>query len=182
MLKKIINNGNYDIIDLHTPMGGMLGRMASRKARKKGTKVIYTAHGFHFYEGAPLLNWLIYYPIEKYLSRKTDVLITINQEDYELAKKKFKMKKVFKINGIGINEKKFTNIKEISLKEYFPNVKNPFILTFVGELNDNKNQIFLIKSFHEIVKTHPNIVLCLIGNGKNKNKYQKEIDKLKLGN
>src|SRR5690554_486635 len=66
MLKKIINNGNYDIIDLHTPMGGMLGRMAARKARKKGTKVIYTAHGFHFYEGAPLLNWLIYYPIEKY--------------------------------------------------------------------------------------------------------------------
>ena len=82
-LKKIIDNNNYKIIHSHTPVAGILTRLAVRKARKSETKVIYTAHGFHFYKGAPLLNWLIYYPIEKICSRWTDCLITINSEDYE---------------------------------------------------------------------------------------------------
>jgi glycosyltransferase EpsD len=72
----------------------MLTRLAAQDARKKGSKVFYTAHGFHFYKGAPLINWLAYYPAEKWLARKTDVLITINQEDYTLAQKKMKAKKV----------------------------------------------------------------------------------------
>ena len=82
-LKKIIAEGDYDIIHCHTPVGAMLTRLAAQNARKKGTKVIYTAHGFHFYKGAPLINWLAYYPVEKWLARKTDVLITINKEDYK---------------------------------------------------------------------------------------------------
>ena len=77
-LKKIINENKYEIIHCHTPVGGVLTRLAAKKARKKGTRVIYTAHGFHFYKEAPLLNWLIYYPIEKWLSRYTDCLITMN--------------------------------------------------------------------------------------------------------
>ena len=83
---------SYDIIHCHTPVGGVLTRLAARSYREKGTKVIYTAHGFHFYKGAPLLNWIIYYPIEKYLAKYTDTLITINQEDYQLAKNKFNKK------------------------------------------------------------------------------------------
>ncbi|WP_051004276.1 glycosyltransferase [Treponema primitia] len=85
--KEILEN-DYDIIHCHTPMGGCLSRLA---ARKKRAMIIYTAHGFHFFKGAPLINWLLYYPIEKYLSRYTDCLITINQEDYNFARKKFKM-------------------------------------------------------------------------------------------
>jgi glycosyltransferase EpsD len=86
-LKRIVAN-NYDIIHCHTPMGAFLARIAFRKNQ---TKIIYTAHGFHFFKGAPLLNWIVYYPIEKYLLRYTDGLITINKEDYNLAKKKFKI-------------------------------------------------------------------------------------------
>ena len=83
-LKKIINDEKFDLIHCHTPMGGVITRLAAKKVRKNGTKVFYTAHGFHFYKGAPKINWMIYYPIEKYLSKYTDVLITINHEDYEL--------------------------------------------------------------------------------------------------
>jgi glycosyltransferase EpsD len=79
---------DYDIIHCHTPMGACLARLAARKGR---AKIIYTAHGFHFFKGAPLLNWLVYYPIEKYLSKYTDCLVTINKEDYNLAIRKFKM-------------------------------------------------------------------------------------------
>ena len=63
-LKNIIDTEQYEIIHCHTPMGGAIGRLAARSARKKGTKVIYTAHGFHFFKGAPLVNWLAYYPAE----------------------------------------------------------------------------------------------------------------------
>jgi glycosyltransferase EpsD len=86
-LKTILLN-DYDLIHCHTPMGGCLTRLAARKDR---AKIIYTAHGFHFYKGAPLLNWIVYYPIEKYLVKYTDCLITINQEDYSLANQKFKI-------------------------------------------------------------------------------------------
>ena len=86
-LKNILANGNYQILHCHTPMGGVLGRLAALKLWKQGKlKVIYTAHGFHFYKGAPLVNWLLYYPMEKFLAHWTDVIITINEEDYERAK------------------------------------------------------------------------------------------------
>lgn len=89
-LKKILKKNEYDIIHCHTPMGGVIGRLAAKKLWKNGRiKTIYTAHGFHFYKGAPLLNWLLYYPIEKWLSHITDIIITINEEDYERAKKAF---------------------------------------------------------------------------------------------
>ena len=107
-LKKIIDDNNSEIVHCHAPVGGVLARLAARKARKKGTRVIYTAHGFHFYKGAPLLNWIIYYPIEKFLSRYTDCLITINQEDYELAKKRFKKaKQIEYVHGVGVDSEKF---------------------------------------------------------------------------
>ena len=94
-LKNVIENGNYDIVHCHTPNASVITRLACRKFRKKNNlKVFYTAHGFHFYKGAPKVNWLVYYPIEKFCSRFTDKLITINTEDYELAKRKFKAKEV----------------------------------------------------------------------------------------
>lgn len=89
-LKELLRKNQYDILHCHTPMGGVLGRLAAKKLWKEHKiKVIYTAHGFHFYKGAPILNWLLYYPMEKWLSRCTDVIVTINEEDYERAKKSF---------------------------------------------------------------------------------------------
>lgn len=108
-LKKILNENQYDILHCHTPVGSVVARLAAKSLRKKGKiKVIYTAHGFHFYKGAPLLNWILYYPVEKILSNWTDILILINEEDYELAvKKHFKAKNIVKIDGVGVNLEKF---------------------------------------------------------------------------
>lgn len=100
----IIKRENIDYIHCNTPTGGVLGRLAGKKCKVK--KVIYQAHGFHFYKGASIVNWLIYYPIEKWMARYTDALITINQEDYELAKSKFKLRKngkVYYVPGVGID-------------------------------------------------------------------------------
>ena len=101
-LRKIINTNKYDVIYCHTPVGGFVGRVASISARKAGAKVVYFAHGLHFYRGAPFINWIVFYPIEKLLTRFTDTIITINREDYDNSKKLLGCPDVHLINGIGI--------------------------------------------------------------------------------
>lgn len=168
-LKQIINQNNYQIIHCHTPLGGVLARLAARQARKKGTKVVYTAHGFHFCKGAPFINWLIYYPIEKYLSRHTDHLITINREDFELARKhRFKSGKIEWVHGVGVDTEKFKpanlNIKS-ALRKSFGYAPNDFLLCYAGEFNKNKNQQFLMQVMALLKDELPHVKLLLAGEG-----------------
>ncbi len=100
----------FDLIHCHTPICAAIVRACAKKYRKQyGTKVLYTAHGFHFYKGAPLKNWLLYYPIEKWLSKYTDVLMVMNREDLDRAKRKFKAGKVVYVPGIGIDIERFAS-------------------------------------------------------------------------
>ena len=179
-LKKIIDENQYDIIHCHTPVGGVLARLAARKIRKNGTKVIYTAHGFHFYKGAPLINWIIYYPIEKICARWTDCLITITNEDYEFAKKHLKTERIEHTHGIGVNVENFTKIiseKEKKEKKKEFSIKNEdFVFSYVAELNENKNQKLLINVIKELKKENSNIKLLLVGQGALLEKYKKIIN------
>lgn len=168
-LEKIINNEKYDIVHCHTPMGGVIGRLAARKARKHNTKVIYTAHGFHFFKGAPVINWLLYYPIEKFLSKYTDVLITINEEDYQRAKN-FKAKRVEYIPGIGVDTSKFCNavVDKDKKREDLSIPKDAFVAVSVGELNKNKNHQTAIKAIAKLNNSHIYYIIC--GRGANEKK------------
>lgn len=150
-LKKVIDEGNYDIIHCHTPVGAMLTRLAAHDARKKGSKVFYTAHGFHFYKGAPAINWIAYYPVEKWLARKTDVLITINKEDYNRAKR-FKAGKLVYVPGVGIDINKFSGCignREEKRAELGLNGKD-FVLLSVGELIARKNHALVLDAMGEL--------------------------------
>lgn len=177
-LKKVINDNEYEIIHCHTPVGGAIARLAAREAREKyNTRVIYTAHGFHFYKGAPLINWLIYYPIEKWLSKYTDCLITINTEDYELAKKKFrKIKNIELVHGVGLDTSRFDiEITENELDDLRKQIgisKENIVLSYVAELNKNKNQILLIKTVEELVKENDKYRLILVGDGNKRQEYE----------
>lgn len=164
-LKRVIDDGEYDIIHCHTPVGAMLTRLAAKQARKKGTKVFYTAHGFHFYKGAPAINWILYYPVEKWLSRYTDVLITINKEDYERAKT-FKAGKVCYVPGVGIDLKKFNAgyvNKEQKRKEIGVSADD-FVLLSVGELIPRKNHEVVIRALSVLKQldklNHIEYVIC----------------------
>ena len=140
---ELINTYHYDFIHCHTPIGSVIGRIAAHRTR---TKIIYTAHGFHFYDGAPIKNWLLYYPVEKFLSKYTDVLITINKEDYKRAKEHFQAKKIYYVPGVGIDTKKFSPSKvgrERIRAELGLDNKDIMLLS-VGELNENKNHISVI--------------------------------------
>jgi len=182
-LKKIIKKNSYDIIHCHTPMGGVLTRLAAIKSRKKGTKVIYTAHGFHFFKGAPIKNWILYYPVEKILSYFTDLLITINKEDYNIASEKFKSKEVVLINGVGVNLNDFFSVdisEKNKLRKKLGFDINDFILIYVAELSDRKNQNMIIKVIDKLKNKIPNIKLLLVGKGDLKTEYKKQIRNKKL--
>lgn len=175
-LKKLINNGEYDIIHCHSPIGGVLTRFAARKARKKGTKVLYTAHGFHFFKGAPLINWMVYFPIEWICSFFADVLITINQEDYDFAKKHMHAKEIKYVPGIGIDTKTFgENISKRELiRQKLGISQEEIALLSVGELNNNKNHEIVIRALAQMEEK--NIVYVICGIGKNE-EYLKDLAK-----
>lgn len=186
-LKKIIDENNYNIIHCHTPVGGVLTRLSARKARKNGTKVFYTAHGFHFYKGAPLLNWLIYYPIEKICARWTDCLITINEEDYKFAKNHFKnINKIRFVKGVGVDSKKFgknnmSQEQKEALREEIGINKDDFVIIYPAELSKRKNQGMLIKAIR-LIDNKKRIKVLLPGNDSNNRKYQKLAKKIGVDN
>lgn len=160
-LIEIMNVNNYSLMHCHSPIGGAIGRLAARSARKKGTKVIYTAHGFHFFKGAPLVNWLAYYPAERWLARYTDVLITINTEDYEIAKK-FNVNRIEYVPGVGIDTDKFKNIEvnRTEKRESLGVSEDDFMIISVGELNKNKNHQVIIRAIAKLRNEKIKYVLC----------------------
>uniref|UniRef100_UPI003FF0FDBD glycosyltransferase family 4 protein n=1 Tax=Fusobacterium mortiferum TaxID=850 RepID=UPI003FF0FDBD len=177
-VKKILEKNKYKFLHCHSPIGGVIGRIAGHLTK---TKVIYTAHGFHFFKGAPLINWLIYYPIEKYLSKYTDILITINKEDYERAKT-FLAKRVEYIPGVGVDVEKIRNIEvnKDKKREELGLTKDNIVLLSVGELNKNKNHEVVIKALAQL--NNPNIHYLICGQGNLKGYLEKLIRKLKLEN
>nr|WP_293993917.1 glycosyltransferase family 4 protein [uncultured Fusobacterium sp.] len=176
-LNKYLKENQVDLIHCHTPVGGVVGRMIGRW--NKVSRIIYTAHGFHFFDGGPKINWLIYYPIEKILSKFTDTLITINKEDYERAKT-FYAKRVEYVPGVGVDVDKIQSIKvdkEQKRKELGLSMDD-IVLLSVGELNDNKNHITPIKALAEI--KNKNIKYLIAGKGPLENHLKEEIKKLGL--
>ncbi len=157
-LRKLIGEEDYDIIHLHTPVAAFLGRLAARTLKRKN--IIYTAHGFHFYKGAPLKNWLIYYPIEFLAMRWTDKLITINQEDYGRAKKMAgRRAHIYKVDGVGLDLKKYSAGDGAKIKRELNLSKDDFIVTVIGEANRNKNQIQLIKAIEILEEKYKAIIV-----------------------
>ncbi|MBO6215336.1 MAG: glycosyltransferase [Lachnospiraceae bacterium] len=159
-LRKLSRTRRYDIVHCQSPIGGVLIRLAFRKARQRGTRVIYTAHGFHFFDGAGRVAWMVYYPVEKALSKITDVLITINREDYERSKT-FGAKKNVYIPGIGVHTAEFRNTetdREAKRRELGISPED-FVFMSTGQLSVRKNQEVVIRA---LAKTPNNRVKYLI--------------------
>lgn len=184
-LKRLIEKNDYDIIYCHTPVGGLVARIAAHSARKKGTKVVYCGHGLHFYKGAPLVNWLVFYPMEKWMATMTDMFITINPEDYERVKKDFNQKmKVRMIHGIGVNFARLNigNREEVR-KKYRMKLEIPNdgeVLIYVAEILKNKNQQMLIHTLKELHDKGRKMYLLLPGPDHSNGEFNKLAEKLGL--
>lgn len=159
-MKKVISSGNYDMIWTNEPVMGVVTRLAARQSRKRGTKVLYMVHGFHFYKGAPLVNWLVYYPIENFASRFCDEIVTINREDYRRAKR-LHAPKVRYIHGIGIDMTRLHMVgTRCNIREELGLSKDSFLLLSVGELMPRKNQQVIIKALGKIKDKNIHYILC----------------------
>ena len=171
-LKIISKEVSYDIVHTHTPVASTLTRIIFKKSN---SRVIYTAHGFHFYKGAPLINWLIYYPIEWWLARHTDIIITINKADYNRAKKSFRAGKIEYIPGVGINLNMFDHLnKENKLERSdFGIPSDAKLILSVGELNENKNHEVVIKALGILKDENVHYAIC--GEGSLRGKLEKTI-------
>ena len=160
-LKDIIDEGDFDIIHCHTPVAAFLTRLAARDARKKGCKVIYTAHGYHFYKGAPLLNWLVFFPAEWIASFFTDVLITINREDYKFSRKHLHAKRLEYVQGVGVKLERFQNhsAERDAIRVSLGLDKDDFVLLSVAEMTKNKNHRMMLEAMARIPNPHVHL-LC----------------------
>lgn len=166
-VKKIIDEGHYDFVHTNTPAAGVFTRLAAVHARKNGTCVLYTAHGFHFYKGASKKNWLLYYPVEKIFAGFTDKLLTINTEDYMLASQKFKTK-VYHIHGVGANSSRFYVLSAQEKAQARKDLHIPDdakVIMNVGELLPNKNQKTAILAMKTVCEKYPTTLLLIAGNG-----------------
>lgn len=167
MLKKLCETQDYSLIHTQSPIGGAVLRLAAAPCRKKGCRVIYTAHGFHFYKGASLLRWLCFYPVEKWLSAYTDVLITINAEDYRLARR-FSAREVCLVPGIGIHLSDYCPDagKRRSMRRAFGFRRQDFVVLGVGQLSRRKNQEVVIQALALLGRDNVHYVLAGIGERK----------------
>ncbi|GKW45322.1 glycosyltransferase family 4 protein [Planococcus sp. NCCP-2050] len=175
-LKTLIKEEDFDLIHVHTPVASLLTRFAYKKYGNG--KIIYTAHGFHFYKGAPLLNWLLYYPAEKSVVKWTDALITINNEDYNRALNMgYKKENVYLVHGVGVEQNSLDE-EVFDKKLYKQNLglkENDLIISYIAEINENKNHRYLIGNWNKIKLKVPNSVLLIIGDGVLKEELEKKI-------
>lgn len=169
-LKKIVTNNQIDVIHCNTPVGGMIGRLIGK--RYHIPKVIYTAHGFHFFKGAPLFNNTVLKLAEKIMAHWTDAIITMNEEDYQAAKK-FKLKnngKVFKVHGVGITLSDFENINvDLKNKRLELGLQTTDIVCIsAGDLVQRKNYETAIKALAKTGNCKIHYLICGIGPEKEK--------------
>ncbi len=192
-LRKLVSKNRYDIVHCHTPIAAACVRIACKSLRKKGVKVIYTAHGFHFFRGAPVKNWLLFYPAEKFLSYWTDCLITINREDYRRAKRKFHAQKTEYVPGVGVDVEKYQSPDFIQNEDNscvpFSSWRrkkraelglgaDDFVIASVGELNENKNHGVVIEAIARLNDKKIKYLIC--GQGEQKDKLLDFAQKLGL--
>jgi len=178
-LKKLLAEEHYDAIICNTPVAGVVTRMAAKETRKQGTKVIYIAHGFHFFRGSSKASWLIYYPIEKHMANYCDLLITVNEEDFALAKERFgRRTRVAHIHGLGVDEQRYhpaTAEEQLAMRRAEGLTADDFVVLCTGELNENKNQKTLITAAARLKESIPRLTVLLAGNGPKERELREQI-------
>ena len=179
-LKKLQEEQCYDLIYSQQPVGGMMGRLIGKKFK---VPVVYTAHGFHFFKGCPLVNKVIYKTVEKWLSKYTDTLITINEEDYQNALK-MKAKNVYKISGIGMSFKKYEELTETKeqIRESLGVNANDFVIVTVAEFIKRKNYNTMLKTIKELKDRNVNVKFLICGRGQEEETIKNQIKELGIEN
>lgn len=178
-LKLLINQSDFDLIHCHTPVAAAIARLAAVKARKRGTKVIYTSHGFHFHKKSSKKDWILFYPMEWILAFFTDMIITINNEDFCVAKK-LRVKECRYIPGVGIDVHSIRNlgVDKRRLRNEIGVPCDAFLILSIGELSARKNHIVIIEALNKLRDKRVHFAIC--GTGDKKSEYEQLLKKYGL--
>ena len=179
-LRDLLKEHHFDLIHVHTPVAAFLGRYLAKKTNQGS--VLYTAHGFHFYEGAPLRHWLLYYSAEKLAVKWTDGLIVMNQEDFEAAQKRLGFREghnLFFVHGVGVPVIDYSYVNRDVQRT--PSVRSELginsedvVVACIGELNPNKNQSLLLDAWKRVTDKRSNVHLLIIGDGAYRQKLERQ--------
>lgn len=169
---------NFQMVHVHTPVAAVLGRIAAKKTSVPF--VLYTAHGFHFYKGAPWHNWLLYYPLERFMARYTDILITINEEDYDRAKYFPVRDRVAYVPGVGLDISYYKPNKDEDVRKQLGIRPETFVITCVAELIKRKNHLQLIKAVKSMVAAGLDIQCLLLGEGERGEELKQQVKQMGL--
>lgn len=175
-----MKGNSFDVVHCNTPIGGILGRICAKQSGV--SKVIYTAHGFHFYEGAPKINNTVYKAVERILGKLTDTIITMNIEDYNAAKN-FKLRnngKVYYVPGVGVNSNEYqlNSLDKSKLRGKLGLKDDDIVLITIGELINRKNHETSIKSIYKSKNNKIKLLIC--GEGSQKDELIKLVKELGL--
>lgn len=181
-MRRLLKENHYDIIWTNEPVMGVVTRLAANKYRRRGTKVLYMCHGFHFFKGASKVNWAIYYPIERIFAHLCDAIVTMNQEDYSRAQT-FKVRNVFKIPGVGVDTRRFSSggypELQAAKRRQLGLPEDAYVVLTVGELTKRKNQTVILNALGQL--NDPNVHYVLCGKGDQLEALQRQADQLGLG-
>lgn len=181
-LKRLIGSNQFEVVHCHTAVAGVLARLVFY-FNGRCNKVMYTAHGFHFFKGGPFHYWLLYYPVEKLLSKCVDYLITINEEDYQLARQNFASGNVFKIPGMGFSTDRYflPSLEEKREARYNLNIpESAFVITYAAEFIHRKNHLFIIENTVALKGIIPNLRVHFLGKGELLEQMKSKVAKLGL--
>lgn len=181
-LRDLLARNRYSLVHVHTPVAAFLLRLAST-FQKQGP-IIYTAHGFHFFRGAPLKNWVIYYSLEKLAKRWTDTLLVMNEEDYDLATRMgYKAQEnLFLVNGVGVDLAFFDGQTGDTIRKELGLERNDVIVSCIAEMIPRKNHIEILKAWPEITEECPNAHLLLVGTGRERAKLERVVHNKEIAN
>jgi len=167
-LKQIVSARHYDLIHCHTPIPSVLIRLAAMSQRPDGLKVLYTAHGFHFYRGAPWSYWLTYFPVEYWLSKRTDGIVTINQEDFAFASSWLRSEKNYLIPSIGVDTNRFrpaSTERRREIRESKGFNEDDLLILYIAEFVAGKNHVFVLDAANQLLTNVPNAKIIFLGTG-----------------
>lgn len=177
-MRKLAKCGDFKFVHCHTPIAGAICREAFRKQQREGVVLVaYTTHGFYFHKKSGSKSWLLYRTAEDFLSRWSDVMITINREDYGNALR-MHCPDIRYIPGVGVDIDRFHNL-EIDSDTYRRSLglsPNDFVILAVGEISARKNQKVIVEALAARPLSGAVFVIC--GNCMTSTETKDEIERL----
>lgn len=177
-IKKILKEEQFDVLFLNTTLAAFNIRCSIPK--KHRPKVINFVHGYMFPKKVKSVRDRIFLLCEKYLRKKTDYIMVMNQDDYEIAHQyKLCLGEIIMTKGMGARVTDNSELSKDLIYKYHQS-EGKYVICFVGELYKAKNQRMLICALPEIQLAIPNAVLWLIGEGVGRHELVELADDLNL--